>query len=45
MRRRIGTARLACECRTQKGREEHEATHVPFRDRCTHCMMGGGRTH
>ena len=30
---------------TQKEREEHEATHFPFRDRCTHCMMGRGRTH
>ena len=26
-------------------REEVEATHMPFRDWCTHCMMGGGRTH
>ena len=30
---------------TQKEREEHEATHVPFRDWCAHCMMGRGRTH
>ena len=30
---------------TQKEREEHEATHVPFRDWCTRCMMGRGRTH
>ena len=30
---------------TQREREEHEATHVPFRDRCAHCMMGRGRTH
>ena len=30
---------------TQKEREEHEATHVPFRDWCIHCMMGRGRTH
>ena len=30
---------------TQKEREEHEATHVPLRDWCTHCMMGRGRTH
>ena len=29
----------------QKEREEHEATHVPFRDWCTHCMMGKGPTH
>ena len=29
----------------QKEREEHEATHVPCRDWCTHCMMGRGRTH
>ena len=29
---------------TQKEREEHEATHVPFRDWCAHCMMGRGRT-
>ena len=27
---------------TQKEREEHEATHVPFRD--LHCMMGRRRT-
>ena len=25
---------------TQKERQEHKATHVPFRDWCTHCMMG-----
>ena len=25
---------------TQRGREEHEATHMPFRDWCAHCMMG-----
>ena len=30
---------------TQKEGREHEATHVPFRDWCTHCMMGRGRTH
>ena len=24
---------------------EHEATPMPFRDWCTHCMMGRGRTH
>ena len=30
---------------TYKEREEHEATHVPFRDWCAHCMMGRGRTH
>ena len=30
---------------TEKEREDHEATHVPFRDWCTHCMMGRGRTH
>ena len=29
----------------QKEREEHEATHVPFRYLCTHCMVGRGRTH
>ena len=29
---------------TQKERAEHEATYVPFRDWCTHCMMGRGRT-
>ena len=28
---------------TQREREEHEATHVPFRDWCAHCMMGRGR--
>ena len=26
-------------------REEHEATHMPFRDWCAHCMMDRGRTH
>ena len=25
--------------------QEHEATHVPFRETCTHCMMGRERTH
>ena len=25
---------------TQREREEHVATHVPFRDWCAHCMMG-----
>ena len=30
---------------TQREREEHEATHMPFRDWCAHCMMGRGRTH
>ena len=30
---------------TQREREEHEATHVPFRDWCAHSMMGRGRTH
>ena len=30
---------------THKEREDHEATHVQFRDWCTHCMMGRGRTH
>ena len=30
---------------TAREREEHEATHMPFRDWCTHCMMGRGRTH
>ena len=29
---------------TQRERE-HEATHVPFRDWCAHCMMGRGRAH
>ena len=30
---------------TQREREEHEATHVPFRDWCVHCILGRGRTH
>ena len=30
---------------TQKERDKHEATHVPFRDWCAHCMMSRGRTH
>ena len=47
----FGNTRLACEGRTQElsdtegKREEHEATHVPSRDWCTHCMMGRGRKH
>ena len=27
---------------TQREREQHEATHVPFQDWCAHCMMGRG---
>ena len=30
---------------TRREREEHEATHMPFRDWCAYCMMGRGRTH
>ena len=30
---------------TQREREKHEATHVPFRDWSAQCMMGWGRTH
>ena len=30
---------------TLKEREEHEATHIPFRDWCAHCMKGRCRTH
>ena len=30
---------------TQRESEEHEATHVPFRDWCVQCMMGRARTH
>ena len=30
---------------TARERGEHEATHMPFRDWCTHCIMGRGRTH
>ena len=29
---------------TQRESEEHEATHVPFRDWCAHCMMGRSPT-
>ena len=29
---------------TAREREEHEATHMPFRDWCTHCLIGRGRT-
>ena len=29
---------------TAREREEHEATHIPFRVWCTHCMMGRVRT-
>ena len=27
---------------TQREREEHDATHEPFRDWCAHCMMRMG---
>lgn len=27
---------------TRKEREEHEVTHLPFRDWCIHCIRGGG---
>ena len=30
---------------SQREREEHEATHMPFRDWCVHCRMERGRTH
>ena len=30
---------------TQQEREERVATHVPFRDWCTHCTMDRGRTN
>ena len=30
---------------TAREREEHEASHVPFHDWCTLCMMSRGRTH
>ena len=30
---------------TQMERENHVATHVPFRDWCTHSMMDRRRTH
>ena len=30
---------------TAREREEHEATYMPFRDWCTHCIMGRGRAH
>ena len=40
---------MASEGRTQEQtdteREEHDATHVPYRDECAHYMMGRGRTH
>ena len=29
---------------TAREREEHEATHMPFRDLCAQCMMDRGRT-
>ena len=34
-----------CVRTTQKKKEEHEATHVPLGDWCSHCMMCRGRTH
>ena len=46
-----GEGQIGRESRTQeqadsKGeREDHEATHVPFRDWCVQCVMGRGRTH
>ena len=30
---------------SQDERKEHEATHVPFRDWCTRCIMNRGRSH
>ena len=30
---------------TAREREQHEATRMPFRDWCAHCMMGRGRAH
>ena len=30
---------------SKKERDEHEATHIPFRDLCTACVMGRGRRH
>ena len=30
---------------TAREKEEHDATYMPFRDWCTHCMVGRGRTH
>ena len=30
---------------TARETEEYEAAHLPFRDWCTQCMMGRGRTH
>ena len=30
---------------TARDREEREATPMPFRDWCAHCMKGRGRTH
>ena len=30
---------------TQREREEHEATHVPFRGWCARCVVGRGCTH
>ena len=43
----------AADCRVRAGprnkptareREEHEATHMPLRDWCAHCMMDKGRS-
>ena len=46
-KRRVSSARVASESRTQKQptqreKEEHEATHVPFRDWALH---DGKRSH
>ena len=30
---------------TQRERELHEATHIPPRSWCTHCMQGRGKDH
>ena len=43
--RQIGASGQGPETNRHKEIEEHEATHVPFRDWCAHCMMGRGRTH
>ena len=43
--RGVSSVRLTTENRTrnkptQREREEHEATHVPFGNLCVHCVMG-----
>ena len=43
--RRLETGGLGQTTSRPRRREGHEATNIPFRDGCAHCMMGRFRTH